>query len=107
MDSKCVYEDKAVVHELTQGLQMAQQLRDNLHSPKARDFYIQMILFSYDKALCILRSGHSATKLPTLPESSISFASPRSEQFQFDHPFSGQQGQNILSKKRYFKILVF
>ncbi|XP_076923122.1 uncharacterized protein LOC143585159 [Bidens hawaiensis] len=97
MDSKCVYEDKAVIHELTQGLQMAQQLRDNLHSPKARDFYIQMILFSYDKALCIMRSGHSAGQLP---ESSISFASPRSKQFQFDQCFSGQQGENTISKKR-------
>ncbi|XP_076950618.1 uncharacterized protein LOC143623650 [Bidens hawaiensis] len=97
MDSKCVYEDKAVIHELTQGLQMAQQLRDNLHSPKARDFYIQMILFSYDKALCILRSGHSAGQLL---ESSMSFASPQSEKFQFDQPFSGQQGENTISKKR-------
>ncbi|XP_076895080.1 putative WRKY transcription factor 53 [Bidens hawaiensis] len=88
MDSSCVYDEKTVIHELTQGLQMAQQLRVNLHSPEARDTLIQKILSSYDNALFALQSGYSSEQLPSLPESSISFGSPGSEDLMFDQPFS-------------------
>ncbi|XP_076950617.1 putative WRKY transcription factor 41 [Bidens hawaiensis] len=87
--ASCVYEeDKAAIRELTQGLQTAQQLRASPHSPEATDLFIQNILSSYDKALFLLRS-------------SISFGSPGiSEEIKFDQPFSSQQGENIISKKR-------
>ncbi|XP_076895088.1 putative WRKY transcription factor 41 [Bidens hawaiensis] len=88
MDTACAnYEDKAAIHELTQGLQTAQQLRASPHSPEARDLFIQKILSSYNNALFLLRS-------------SISFGSPGSEEIKFDPPFSSQQGENIISKKR-------
>ncbi|XP_076950613.1 putative WRKY transcription factor 53 [Bidens hawaiensis] len=87
MDSACVYDEKAVIHELTQGLQMAQQLRVHLHSPEANTL-IQKILSSYDNALFALQSGYSSGQLPSLPESSISFGSPGSEEFMFNQPFS-------------------
>ncbi|KAJ0727691.1 putative WRKY transcription factor, plant [Helianthus annuus] len=107
MGSACVYEEKTVIHELTQGLQMANQLRVNLHSPEVRDFLIQKILSSYENALFVLQSGHSAGQppppalpAPNLLESPISFGSPGSEEFKFDQPFSSHQGENIISKKR-------
>ncbi|KAM0046007.1 putative WRKY transcription factor, plant [Helianthus debilis subsp. tardiflorus] len=107
MGSACVYEEKTVIHELTQGLQMANQLRVNLHSPEVRDFLIQKILSSYENALFVLQSGYSAGQppplalpAPSLPESTISFGSPGSEEFEFDQPFSSHQGENTISKKR-------
>ncbi|MFS8003850.1 putative transcription factor WRKY family [Helianthus anomalus] len=92
MDSACVYEEKTVIHELTLGLQMAEQLRVNLHSPEARDYFIQMILSSYNNALFALQSGVGqpltpALPTPRLPGSSISFGSPGC-------------GENIISRKR-------
>ncbi|KAF5797659.1 hypothetical protein HanRHA438_Chr07g0293711 [Helianthus annuus] len=107
MDSVCVYEEKTVIHELSQGMQMANQLRANLHSPEVRDFLIQKILSSYENALYVLQSGYSAERppppalsAPSLPESSISFGSPESEQFEFDQPYSFQQSENVISQKR-------
>ncbi|KAI7732700.1 hypothetical protein M8C21_029621, partial [Ambrosia artemisiifolia] len=102
MDSACLYEEKTVIHELSQGIQMANQLRVNLHSPDIRDFLIQKILSSYEKALFVLQSGYFPEQ-PTpsiLPESLISFGSPGSENFEFEQPFSGQQSENVISKKR-------
>ncbi|XP_076923119.1 uncharacterized protein LOC143585156 [Bidens hawaiensis] len=94
--ASCVYEDKAVIHELTQGLQMAQQLRVHLHSPKARNFYIQMILSSYYNALCVLRSSYSAEpgRLPVLPESLISFESPGTNKL-------CQQSKKVIPRKSF------
>ncbi|KAM0046009.1 putative transcription factor WRKY family [Helianthus debilis subsp. tardiflorus] len=99
MDSACVYEEKTVIHELTKGLQMAEQLRVNLYSPEARDYFIQMILSSYNNALFALQAGVGqpltpALPTPRLPGSSISFGSPGS-------------GENVISRKRYFHILIF
>ncbi|KAI3822120.1 hypothetical protein L1987_09701 [Smallanthus sonchifolius] len=99
MASACVYEEKTLIHELTQGLQLAESLRVNLHSPETREFLIQKILSIYDNALLVLQSGVYAGQ-PREPESSVSFRSPGSEEFEFDRPFSGQQGQNVTSKKR-------
>ncbi|KAI3687452.1 hypothetical protein L1987_81148 [Smallanthus sonchifolius] len=96
MASACVYEEKTLIHELTQGLQLAEKLRVNLHSPETSEFLIQKILSIYDKALLVLQSGDSSRQ-PREPESSISFRSPGSEEFEFDRPFSGQ---NVTSKKR-------
>ncbi|KAI3822119.1 hypothetical protein L1987_09700 [Smallanthus sonchifolius] len=93
-DLSGVTEEKTVIHELTQGLQMAQQLRLNMHSPEARNLLIQKILSSYENALFVLQSGGQPFK------SSISIESPGNEEFAFDQPLSGQQSQNVISKKR-------
>ncbi|KAK9065195.1 hypothetical protein SSX86_016578 [Deinandra increscens subsp. villosa] len=102
MDGACVYEEKTVIHGLTQGIQMAEQLRANMHSAEARDLLMQKILSAYDNALFVLKSRNTAGQplAPALPaasppkESSISIGSPGSEGFKFDQqPFSVQQGK--------------
>ncbi|KAJ0555702.1 hypothetical protein HanIR_Chr07g0305131 [Helianthus annuus] len=95
MDSVRVYEEKTVIHELSQGMQMANQLRANLHSPEVRDFLIQKILSSYENALFVLQSGYSAERPPP-----PTLSAPSREQFEFDQPYSVQQGENVMSKKR-------
>ncbi|KAK9079757.1 hypothetical protein SSX86_001430 [Deinandra increscens subsp. villosa] len=106
VDGACVYEEKTVIHELTQGIQMAEQLRANLHSSEARDFLIPKILSSYENALFVLKSGSSDEQPPApafpaaSPPHDISIGSPGCQVFKFDQPFSIQQGQNVISKKR-------
>ncbi|KAI7732701.1 hypothetical protein M8C21_029622 [Ambrosia artemisiifolia] len=107
MESACVYDENKVLHELTQGKQMTEQLIVNPSSAQANDLLIQMILSKYYNALHLLNSGLSAGQplppalpAPGLLESSMSFGSPRIEAFEYDQPFSGQQGENIISKKR-------
>ncbi|KAK9079756.1 hypothetical protein SSX86_001429 [Deinandra increscens subsp. villosa] len=106
VDGACVYEEKTVIHELTQGIQMAKQLRANLRSTEARDFLIPKILTSYENALFVLKSGSSVGQSPApafsaaSPPHDISIGSLRSEVYKFDQPFSIQQGQNVISKKR-------
>ncbi|XP_035831020.1 uncharacterized protein LOC110868003 isoform X2 [Helianthus annuus] len=95
MDSVCVYEEKTVIHELSQGMQMANQLRANLHSPEVRDFLIQKILSSYENALYVLQSGYSAERPPP-----PALSAPSLEQFEFDQPYSFQQSENVISQKR-------
>ncbi|KAI3687450.1 hypothetical protein L1987_81146 [Smallanthus sonchifolius] len=90
MAGACVFEEKTVIHELTQGLQMTQQLRLNLHSPEARNLLIQKILSSYENALFVLQSGGQPSEVEITG----------SEEFAFDRPLSGQHGQNVISKKR-------
>lgn len=112
MDRTCFYEQKTVIHELTQGIQMAKKLRVNLNSAEAREFLIQKILSSYENALSVLRLGNSTeqplvTTQPatSLPESTISIGSSRSREFEFDcfdQSFFNQQSQNMVSKKRKF-----
>nr|XP_043612986.1 uncharacterized protein LOC122584958 [Erigeron canadensis] len=104
MDSGCVYEQQRVINELTQGIQMAKDLRANLNSAEARKFFIQKILSSYHNALSALKSGDSSTAWATtllpaqsLPDSSISNTSTESE---FDQSFFDHQGQNVVSRKR-------
>lgn len=99
MESACVYEQTTVIHELTQGIQMAKQLRLNLNSAEVRESLIRKILSSYDKALFVLKSGsqpQGSYKLPesSLPKSSISTPSPQSVEFEFGFD------QNVVSKKR-------
>ncbi|KAL4592764.1 hypothetical protein LXL04_005768 [Taraxacum kok-saghyz] len=96
MESACVYDETTVIHELTQGIKMAEQLTLNLNSPETREFLIKNILSSYDKALFILKSGGHPRASP-LPESSppkspISTSSHQSTDFEFD--------ENGFSKKR-------
>lgn len=110
MESACVYEQKSVINELSQAIQMAKQLRVNLNSAEAREFLIKKILTSYEKALFLLKSSDSV-KLPlttTLPAASLAESSTSigSGGFEFDQPFFDQQGQNVVSKKRYFHFCI-
>ncbi|KAL7597172.1 uncharacterized protein LOC111918784 [Lactuca sativa] len=102
MESACVYEQTTVIHELTQGIEMAKQLRLNLNSAEAREFLIHKILSSYDKALFTLKSAGQprANPLPesSLPKSSISTVSPKSGEFEFGFEF--EFDENAVSKKR-------
>ncbi|KAI7732699.1 hypothetical protein M8C21_029620 [Ambrosia artemisiifolia] len=74
---------------------MAELLKVSLHSPEARDFYIQKILSSYENALFALQLGDSAGPplTPALPAPSL----PESSSISFGRPGSGE---NVISKKR-------
>lgn len=112
MEGSCSWEQKTLIGELIQGMELAKQLRQNLgakSSPETREFLVQRILSSYEKSLLILKwsgsmgSGQQhqqqpqggggglgvATNLP-VPESPISVnESPRSDE------------QDPISKKRW------
>nr|AGR40496.1 WRKY1 transcription factor [Artemisia annua] len=112
MESVCVYGQKTLINELSQGIQMAKQLKVNLNSPEAREILIQKILASYDNALFVLKSGESAGQCgpngfpassPT--ESAITIASPQSVRSECNQPFSNEQGPNAVSKKRKGSII--
>nr|GEW91813.1 hypothetical protein [Tanacetum cinerariifolium] len=77
------------MNELTQGIEMAKQLRFNLNSAEARQFFMQKILSSYENALFGLTSGEFSrqpweTSLGalSLPESSTSTQSPPCGKFE-------------------------
>lgn len=79
-------EQNILINELTQGKALAKQLRNHLNpssSPETREFLVQKILCSYEKALSVLNYG--ASLKPNLEvsilESPCSFrnSSPRSE----------------------------
>lgn len=114
MESAYVYDQMTVISELTQGIQMAKELRFNLNSPGARDFLIQKIFSSYENALFILKSGEStgqpmaaALPAPSLPESTTSTGSClQSGDFVCDQYFVHQQDQNVVSKKRKGSTIV-
>ena len=103
MESACVYDETTVIHELTQGIKMAEQLTLNLNSPETREFLIKNILSSYEKALFVLKSGGQLRPSPqpesSLPNSSTSTGSLQSKEFGFD--------ENVFSKKRYFHFWLF
>ncbi|KAI3792602.1 hypothetical protein L2E82_06485 [Cichorium intybus] len=97
-----------VIHELTQGIEMAKQLRLNLDSAEAREFLIQKILSSYEKALFVLQSGGQprAGPLPgsSPPESlsSTSTGSQQSTEFEFDQFGQKDISGAILPSSFYF-----
>lgn len=100
MDGACVYEESTAIHELTQGIQMAQQL---WYNAEERDELIKKILSSYEKTLLVLKSCDSAGQpmLPALPAPGLPefITSPGSEELKFDQPFAIQQGQNGCKKR--------
>nr|WPT48201.1 WRKY53 [Lonicera caerulea] len=109
MDTICNWEHKALVSELSQGMELTKQLRFHLGSASSyetQEMLLQGILSSYDKAMLILNLSSSASQQPQLvgtaagfPESSVSAnASPRSTEF--DKGFKDQQEQKDVSKKR-------
>ncbi|PWA49685.1 WRKY53 [Artemisia annua] len=111
MESACVYDQQKVIRELTQGIETAKELRVHLNTPQTRQFLIQKILSSYENALSVLKAGEysgqpQAAFLPAfnLPEPPISIGSTQCGEFEFDQfggqPFTYQQDQNLVSKKR-------
>nr|GEW32794.1 hypothetical protein [Tanacetum cinerariifolium] len=86
---------------------MAKQLRFNLNSVEAKELLIHKILFSYENALFVLKSGEFSSKpwvstlpKPSLPASSMSTHSPQCGEFDFDQRLIYQHGQNVVPKKR-------
>lgn len=82
-------EQNILITELIQGKELTKQLSNHLNpssSPKTRQFLIQKILSTYEKALSVLNSGASPVDLKlnnniTILESPCSFpnCSPKSE----------------------------
>ncbi|KAM6557683.1 hypothetical protein CsatB_004702 [Cannabis sativa] len=113
MEGNWSWEQKILISELVQGMELAKQLKQNICSqalPENREFLVQRILSSYEKALSILKWGGGqqhqqqqqqqplrvATSV-SLPESPISNnESPQSENF--DRPFKDHHQDS--SKKR-------
>ncbi|GMQ05689.1 hypothetical protein CsSME_00050615 [Camellia sinensis var. sinensis] len=111
MDSGLKLEQKSLINELTQGMEIAKQLRFHLNSASSaenRQLLLQRILSSYEKSLLILKSSAPTTGMT---ESSISGdGSPRSEDCNGGGFKDHHQDQNVVSKKRcvcgflYYKI---
>ncbi|XAR70193.1 hypothetical protein NMG60_11026968 [Bertholletia excelsa] len=104
-------EKQKLVDELTQGVELAKQLRVHLnctYSAASRELLLQRILSSYEKALLILRwsgpvgQSQSPAAPAGLPESSIS-CNGSSRSGDRDRELKEHQDQNEVSKKR--KIL--
>lgn len=102
-----------IINELTQGMELAKQLKSILNSdasPEEKYFLIQAIIASYDRALVMVKWGDSGGQTPPLaplmlsqPESSVSIdESPGSGEY--DQPFDNQD-QKVVSKKRYLSFL--
>ena len=102
-----------IINELTQGMELAKQLKSILNSdasPEEKHFLIQAIIASYDRALVMVNWGDSVGQTPPLaplmlsqPESSVSIdESPRSGEY--DQPFDNQD-QRVVTKKRYLSFL--
>lgn len=114
MESGMNLEKSTLINELTQGMELAKQLKFHLgaeSSAESREFLVQKILSSYDKALLILNwsgsVGQQSQLVPpttAVPESPASIdGSPRSEVF--DRGLKdNQQYQNDVSKKRWVSI---
>lgn len=108
------WEQRTLVSELVQGMELTKQLKLNLgakSSPETREFLLQKILSSYEKALMILKwSGpigqpqpqsliHTQGATGSVPASPISAdESPRSDDF--DGGVKDHQDPRDLSKKR-------
>nr|WGV38271.1 WRKY [Loropetalum chinense var. rubrum] len=101
---------KTLINELTQGMELAKQLKVHLSSASSmetRKLLVQQILSSYEKALLILNwsgsvevqpqpAGQIATIVPVSPVSVD--VSPRSDVI--DRKFNDYQDHNDASKKR-------
>uniref|UniRef100_A0A7N0V7R0 WRKY domain-containing protein n=1 Tax=Kalanchoe fedtschenkoi TaxID=63787 RepID=A0A7N0V7R0_KALFE len=111
------WEQQTLINELTQGMELAKQLRFHVgpsSTTETREYLVQKILSSYDKALLILNWSKSASNgqgtrpqpnvaSNLLPESPCSFdGSPRSEPCDKGIKDQLQQQEHLtdLSKKR-------
>ncbi|XP_011026911.1 PREDICTED: probable WRKY transcription factor 41 [Populus euphratica] len=108
MENGWSWEQKTLITELIQGMELAKQLRAHLNatsSVESRDMLVRRILSSYEKALLILNWGGSmgqpqnAGVSAGVPESPISInGSSRSDDF--DGSVKDNQGYNEALKKR-------
>lgn len=94
------WEQKTLTSELTQGKELAKQLMNHLHpsaSQEKRDVLISKILFSYERALSLLkRDVGSDGEYNHIPNIMLESPSPMSE-------ISDQDCKNKnVFKKRYF-----
>jgi len=112
MENGWSWEQKNLISELIQGMELAKQLRVQFSgtssSPETTDTLLQRILNSYEKALLILRwsgpvgQSHTMGVTAGVPGSPISVnGSPGSDEF--EKGLKDQQELNDVSKKR--KIL--
>lgn len=102
-------EQRSLVNELKQGKELAKQLRNHLNpssSEETRQFLVEKILSSYEKALSllnwaplVLETQHPAVN-PTLgsPQSSFANTSPRSDGSNLEWKDQCSKGAH---KKRY------
>ncbi|KAI3756380.1 hypothetical protein L1987_56200 [Smallanthus sonchifolius] len=98
-----------IINELTQGMELAMQLKSILSSEsysETKHVLIQQIISSYDRAMSLVNRVDSggqtlllAPPMPGQPESSVSVdESPRSQDV--SQPFDDQQEDKVASKKR-------
>lgn len=107
MDAAFGWEFKALINELTQGVECTKRLRASFNSEtsfETQNSLLQQIVASYEKSLMILNcgSGRQSQQVPPLssaPESSISVdGSPQSDDM---NKGSKDQEYRDMSKKRY------
>lgn len=115
MDGKGKREKKTLIKELTQGKELANQLRNHLNpcasSPETRRFLIQKILCSYEKAISILGSRAIVSRVNDEPDNKVNFT------LTVDSPSSFSNGslrseisdfpefkdhKDVVYKKRYY-----
>ena len=110
MENGWSWEQKTLISELIQGMELAKQLRVQFSgtssSPETTDMLLQRILNSYEKALLILRwsgpvgQSHTVGVTAGVPGSPISVnGSPGSDEF--EKGLKDQQELNDVSKKRW------
>ncbi|KAK4435454.1 putative WRKY transcription factor 53 [Sesamum alatum] len=101
MESAFTWENKAVINELTQGLEKAKQLRIHLCSTcpsEAQDLLLRRIISTFERALMILKWG-GCVGLPVAGESSVSVdGSPRSDDM--NKNFGDYRNHGDVSRKR-------
>uniref|UniRef100_A0A2P2KFC4 WRKY transcription factor n=1 Tax=Rhizophora mucronata TaxID=61149 RepID=A0A2P2KFC4_RHIMU len=108
MENGWNWEQKTLINELSQGMELAKQLQLHLiaaSSVEARDHLLQRILSSYERSLLILNCSGSTVHPQTVrltvgvPESPLSInGSPRSDDF--DRGLKDNLSHNDASKKR-------
>lgn len=111
MDAGLGWEFKALINELTQGVECTKQLRASFNSEtsfETQNSLLQQIVSSYEKALMILNVGSVGKSqqvppmLSSAPESSISVeGSPRSDDM--NKSLKDQEYRDV-SKKRYARF---
>ncbi|CAK9168007.1 unnamed protein product, partial [Ilex paraguariensis] len=107
MEKACNWEHQTLINELTQGRQLAIQLKNQLDktkSPESSEFLVGKLLSSYDKALSHLNlsasMGETFPVIGMLESRHFTAGSPRSED---SNRYSKDQSHRSVLKKR--KIL--
>ncbi|KAI3689851.1 hypothetical protein L2E82_47821 [Cichorium intybus] len=101
-------ENAYIINELTQGMELARQLKAILSSecsPESKHALIQGIISSYNRALLIINSAQPelpamvATPVLSQPESPVSINESQ-QSGDFNQAFDNSQDQKVVSKKR-------